>query len=152
MTTALVRSYRTIGIETLNIRAMQGNRRTAFSVSDIGFGEFRRQMLYKAGLHGATVVLADGWFPSSKLCSACTTVNERVLWHVRAWTCSQCGAVHDREQNAARNLYLAASSAVEACGAEGAGRVIRLDETGRYEAGRLALASRNGAEIVGSVS
>lgn len=151
LTTGLVRSYRTIGIETLNLRGMLRNRRTARSVGDVAFGEFRRQLLYKARIHGATIVSADRWFPSSKLCSVCGNLENRVVWAVRAWTCSVCEAQHDRDENAARNLYLAASSAVKACGAEGAGRLIRDGETGRYEAGRSAEADRNGAEIAGSL-
>jgi len=121
-TTQLTRSYRTLGVETLHIRAMQRNRRTALSVSDCAFGEFRRQLMYKSKIYGATIVLADRWFPSSKICSSCGHLNERVAWAVRTWRCPVCGAVHERDVNAAKNLYLAASSAVQACGAEGAGQ------------------------------
>lgn len=149
LTTALVGSYRTIGIETLNLRGMLRNRRTARAVADASFGEFRRQLLYKAEIYGTTIVSTGRWFPSSKLCSLCGDLQKRVVWAVRVWTCSACGAKHDRDENAARNLYLAASSAVKACGAEGAGRLIRVGETGRDEAGRPADVGRNGAEVAG---
>ncbi|MBD3756294.1 MAG: transposase [Gammaproteobacteria bacterium] len=65
---------------------------------------------------------AGRWFPSSKICSACGTVQKEMPLSVRQWTCPDCGANHDRDLNAARNLATyVASSAVSACGEEGAG-------------------------------
>ena len=61
------------------------------------------------------MIAVDRWFPSSKLCSACGALRERMPLDVRAWTCD-CGTAHDREVNAAKNL-LAAGLAVTACGA-----------------------------------
>lgn len=152
LTTLLTRSYRAIGIEDLNPSGMMRNRFLARAMVDTAFGEIRRQLTYKTHLNCGVLVVADRWFPSSKLCSLCGSLQKRVVWALRSWTCSACGAEHDRDENAARNLYLAASSAVTACGAEGAGRLLRVGETGRYEAGRLAQASRNGQEAAGSRS
>jgi putative transposase len=59
-------------------------------------------------------VVVDRWFPSSKLCGACGLVREKLPLNVREWACD-CGAVHDRDVNAARNI-LAAGLAVSACG------------------------------------
>jgi putative transposase len=70
---------------------------------------------YKADWYGRDVIAVDRWFPSSKLCSACGALAEKMPLHVRSWTCP-CGAVHDRDVNAARNI-LAAGLAVTACGA-----------------------------------
>jgi putative transposase len=58
----------------------------------------------------------DRFFPSSKLCSTCGTLAERMPLNVREWTCEGCGTTHDRDVNAAKNL-LAAGLAVTACGA-----------------------------------
>lgn len=113
---------RVIGIEDLNPSGMIRNRFLARACSDSAFGEFRRQLTYKAELYGSTIVVADKWFPSTKRCSECRTVNAHVAWHMRQWTCSSCNISHDRDENAARNLYLAASSAVTARGAEGSGQ------------------------------
>ncbi|WP_264798076.1 RNA-guided endonuclease InsQ/TnpB family protein, partial [Acidocella aminolytica] len=73
-TTMLAKTYRRIGIEGLNVKGMARNRHLARSIMDGGFFEFRRQLDYKARLYGATVVVADRWFPSSKTCSCCGSV------------------------------------------------------------------------------
>jgi putative transposase len=70
---------------------------------------------YKAQWYGREVITIDRWFPSSKLCSVCGALQEKMPLHVRTWTCT-CGITHDRDVNAANNL-LAAGLAVSACGA-----------------------------------
>ncbi|MDD4933608.1 MAG: transposase, partial [Methylacidiphilaceae bacterium] len=70
-TTMLTKTYRRIGIEDLNVRGMARNRHLARSIMDGGFFEFRRQLDYKARFYGATIVVADRWYPSSKTCSCC---------------------------------------------------------------------------------
>jgi putative transposase len=67
-------------------------------------------------------VVADRWYPSSKTCSDCGHKIDSLPLSIRHWDCPACGARHDRDLNAAINLAtLAASSAVTACGAKGAG-------------------------------
>jgi putative transposase len=123
LTTDLTRRFHTIGIEDLNVRGMAKNRRLARSILDMGWFEFRRQLGYKAAMRGGQVIVADRFFASSKLCSTCGDKLEALLLSVRAWTCHGCGAHHDRDVNAAINLEnMAASSAVSACGEDGAGR------------------------------
>jgi putative transposase len=69
-----------------------------------------------------SVIVADRWFPSSKICSCCSAVKARLAPSQRTFTCDACGHAVDRDLNAARNLaYLAASSAVSACGEERSG-------------------------------
>ena len=121
-TTHLVKTYRRIGIEDLNVRGMAGNRHLARSIMDGGLQEFRRQLEYKARFYGAIIVVADKWFPSSKTCSCCGSVKaELALWQ-RRFRCLECSFESDRDGNAARNLErLAASSAVSACGEERSG-------------------------------
>ena len=122
LTTDLTRRFHTIGIEDLNVRGMVRNRHLARSIADMGFFEFRRQLEYKAAMRGGQVVIADRWFPSSKTCSACGSVQQDMPLSVRQWICPGCGACHDRDLNAARNLATyAVSSTVSACGEEGAG-------------------------------
>ncbi len=122
LTSDLSRRFHTIGIEDLNVRGMMANRHLARSIADMSFFEFRRQLEYKAERRGGLVVVADRWFPSSKTCSACGSVQEKMPLAVRQWTCPDCGTTHDRDVNAARNLATyAASSAVSACGEEGSG-------------------------------
>lgn len=123
LTTNLTRRFHTIGIEDLNVRGMVKNRHLARSIADMGFFEFRRQLEYKAAMRGGQVVVADRFYPSSKTCSACGSVQEAMPLSVRQWICPDCGTRHDRDLNAAINLATyAASSAVSACGEEGSGR------------------------------
>nr|WP_249419394.1 transposase [Hydrogenophilus thiooxidans] len=132
LTSSLTRRFHTIVIEDLNVRGMMANRHLARSIADMSFFEFRRQLEYKAAMRGGIVIVADRWFPSSKTCSVCGTVQEKMPLSVREWTCPECGAHHDRDLNAARNLLAhglaalsgstASSAECEACGEEGSGR------------------------------
>jgi putative transposase len=122
LTTSITRRFHTIGIEDLNVKGMLANGRLARAVADMGFSELRRQLEYKAGWRGCQVMIADRWYPSSKLCSCCGHLLEALGLGMRNWTCLGCAVTHDRDTNAAVNLqHLAASSAVTACGGAGAG-------------------------------
>ncbi|MFI1730892.1 RNA-guided endonuclease InsQ/TnpB family protein [Streptomyces acidicola] len=116
ITTRLVRENQTIVIEDLTVRNMLKNGRLARAISDAAWGEFRSLLEYKADWYGREVVAVDRWFPSSKLCSTCGTLQHKMQLNVRTWTCDSCGTTHDRDVNAANNL-LAAGRAVTACGA-----------------------------------
>jgi putative transposase len=117
LTTKLTRTYSIIGIEDLNVSGMVKNHRLARSIMDMSFYEFRRQLEYKAKMTGSTIVVADRFYPSSKICANCgEKINELPL-NIRVWTCPSCGAEHDRDINAANNLKkMAVSSTVTACG------------------------------------
>lgn len=122
LTTDLTRRFHTIGIEDLNVLGMLRNRRLARSIADMGFFEFRRQLEYKAAMRGGQVMVADRFYASSKTCSACGEKLDELPLSVREWVCPSCAVIHDRDVNAAINLKnMAASSAVSACGEEGAG-------------------------------
>jgi putative transposase len=122
LSASITRRFHTIGIEDLNVKGMLGNRHLARAIADMGFFELRRQLEYKAAWRGGQVVLADRWFPSSKLCSGCGCRLDELGLDVRHWTCPRCGAFHDRDVNAATNLRnMAVSSTASACGGEGAG-------------------------------
>ncbi|MGW0764339.1 RNA-guided endonuclease InsQ/TnpB family protein [Streptomyces sp. NPDC002676] len=115
LTTRLVRENQTIVIEDLTVRNMVRNRSLARAISDAAWSEFRSMLEYKAAWYGREVIAVDRFFPSSRLCSHCGTMQEKMPLNVRAWTCD-CGTTHDRDVNAARNLK-AAGLAVSACGA-----------------------------------
>ncbi len=122
LTSDMTRRFHTIGIEDLNVRGMMANRHLARSIADMSFHEFRRQMEYKSERRGGIVVVADRWYPSSKTCSDCGHKLEILPLSLRQWICQDCGASHDRDVNAARNLATyAVSSTVSACGEEGSG-------------------------------
>ena len=122
LTTSITRRFHTIGIENLNVKGMLGNRRLARAIADMGFHELRRQLEYKSEWRGGCVVVADRWYPSSKLCSCCGYRLEALGLSLRQWSCPGCSTLHNRDVNAAMNLRkLAVSSTVSACGGEGAG-------------------------------
>ena len=115
LTTDLTRRFHTIGIEDLNVRGMVKNRHLARSIMDMSFFEFRRQLEYKAAMRGGEIVVADRFFASSKICSACGHKLDDLPLSVRRWTCPDCGAVHDRDVNAAINLKKVAESSAGGC-------------------------------------
>lgn len=113
--TRLVRENQTIVTEDLNVRGMMADHCLARSIADSGWSEFFRQLAYKCAWYGRTMVKIDRFYPSSKRCSQCGHVVKEMRLDVREWTCPECGALHDRDVNAARNI-LAAGQAVIACG------------------------------------
>ena len=121
-TTTLANRFQFIGIENLDVNDMVSNKRFARSVSDMGFYEFRRNLERKVTQRGGKVVVADQYFPSSKLCSGCGYKVNRLPTSVRKWQCPKCGVDHKRDVNAAVNLREnAISSMVSACGEESSG-------------------------------
>lgn len=114
-TTRLVRENQVIAIEDLSVRNMVKNRSLARAISDASWSELRRMLEYKADWHGRELVAIDRWYPSSKTCSDCGHLLRSLPLNVREWVCAECGAIHDRDVNAAKNV-LAAGLAVKACG------------------------------------
>jgi putative transposase len=121
ITTRLARGYRVIGVEGLNVRGMLKGT-VSRGVADAGFGEFRRQLVYKCGWYGSTLIVTDRFFASTKTCCDCGAKNDAIGRGTTFWVCPSCGAWHDRDVNAAVNLERhAARSAASACGGEGSG-------------------------------
>ncbi len=114
LSTRLVRENQVIAIEDLSVRNMVRNRSLARAISDASWSEFRSMLEYTADWYGRTVVAIDRYYPSSKTCSTCGRITDKLPLNVREWTCP-CGAVHDRDVNAAKNIQ-AAGLAVLACG------------------------------------
>jgi len=104
LTTRLCRENQTVVIEDLHVRGMLANDKLARAISDVGFGLFRSQMEYKAKRYATRLVIAERWYPSTRLCSICDWKNEALTLKDREWTCPECGTIHDRDFNAAQNL------------------------------------------------
>jgi putative transposase len=106
VTTRLVRENQVIAVEDLTVRNMIKNHSLSRAISGASWRELRSMLEYKAQWYGRTVAAVDRWFPSSKLCSACGVLQEKMPLNIRSWTCL-CGAVHDRDVNAAKNVLAA---------------------------------------------
>ena len=115
LSTRLINENQVIAIESLSVSNMQKNRCLSKSISDASWSEFVRQLEYKAHWYGRALVGIDRWYPSSKRCSDCGHTVAAMPLNVREWTCPECGSIHDRDVNAARNV-LAAGLAVSAHG------------------------------------
>jgi putative transposase len=106
LTTALTREFGVIGIETLAVKNMMGNRRLARHIADVGWGMVLAQLKYKTSWSGSVLVAADRFYPSSKACSSCGAVKAKLRLADRLFACDDdaCGHVQDRDLNAALNL------------------------------------------------
>jgi len=119
----LVRDHDVIVVEDLAVKNMVRNRSLAKAISDCGWGEFRRQLEYKAAKAGRHMIVVDRWYPSSKTCSACGHLLASLSLDTRAWSCPSCGTRHDRDINAAKNIAAAGRAVAggnpgDACGAD----------------------------------
>lgn len=94
--------YAVICIEDLNLKGMQ--KLYGRKISDLGFAEFLQKLEYVAHKTRTTIIKIDRFFPSSQLCSCCGQQNHQMKdLRIRKWQCS-CGAVHQRDKNAAINI------------------------------------------------
>ena len=106
----------------MSVKGMLANDKLARTISDVGLGMFRSQIEYKAKRYGTRLIIADRRYPSSRLCSVCGWKHEALALEDREWTCPECGRVHDREINAARNLKrLATATALPVASLSGNG-------------------------------
>jgi putative transposase len=111
----LIDDNQVVCTESLSVKNMVRNPKLSKAIADASWSEFTRQLAYKAKWAGRTFVAIDRWFPSTKRCSECGHVLEKMALDVRHWSCPECFAKHDRDVNAARNV-LAAGLAVLAFG------------------------------------
>jgi len=110
---ALVHENQIIAIETLYVKNMVKNRKLANAIYDSCWAELFRQLQYKVEFTGSKVIEVDPFYPSSQLCSCCEHRNPHVKnLSIRAWTCPNCGVVHDRDINAAKNILRQALKSV----------------------------------------
>ncbi|MFA5872726.1 MAG: RNA-guided endonuclease TnpB family protein [Anaerolineales bacterium] len=103
-TSLLAKTKSAVVLENLNVSGMLQNHHLAQAMADVGFHEFRRQLVYKGQWYGCEVLLADRFYPSTKRCSKCGQVKERIGLDEREYHCEVCGLAIDRDLNAAINL------------------------------------------------
>ena len=96
--------YDVIVLEDINLQNMSRTLHLGKSVADLGFGEFRTVLEQKCNEYDTTIFYVDKWYPSSKTCSSCGTINKSLKLSDREWACIECGTCHNRDFNAALNL------------------------------------------------
>jgi putative transposase len=103
ITNELSKNHREISIENLNVAGMMKNHHLASAISDGGFFEFKRQLIYKCEWRSVKLNIIDRWFPSSQLCSCCGHKQKMPL-KKRIFDCENCDSKLDRDLNAAINI------------------------------------------------
>jgi putative transposase len=116
LSTKIIRENQVVCVESLQVKNMVKNHKLAKAIADVGWGEFVRQLEYKAHWYGRTLVKINKFYPSSQRCSVCGHILESLTLDVRTWTCPECGTVHDRDINAAKNVRSAGLTVLNACG------------------------------------
>ena len=101
---ALIDENQVICMENLNVKGMLRDHKLAESICEVNFGEFRRILEYKSRWYNRRIVFVDRFYPSSKTCHNCGYVNKELTLNNRQWICPQCGAVVERDYNAALNI------------------------------------------------
>ena len=116
----LINENQVVCVESLNVKGMIKNPKLAKHIADANWGEFVRQLQYKAEWAGRTLVQIDRFFPSTKRCPDCGFVHESMPLSVREWDCPECKTHWDRDIAAAINTKTAGLAEL-ACGATGTG-------------------------------
>lgn len=111
----LINENQVVCVESLKVKNMIRNPKLSKAIADASWGEFVRQLQYKAGWAGRFVVAIDQFFPSSKRCNCCGYTLPKLALNTRYWVCPECNTDHDRDVNAAKNIK-AAGLAVLALG------------------------------------
>ncbi|EIV0761387.1 transposase [Escherichia coli] len=108
----LINENQVVCVESLKVKNMIRNPKLSRAIADAGWGEFVRQLEYKSEWSGRSVVAIEQFFPSSKRCSDCGYTMPKMALNVRSWVCPECGANHDRDVNAAKNIKAAGLAAL----------------------------------------
>lgn len=102
--TLIKENPKNIVIENLSVRNMMKNKYLSSKLMEAKFYEFRRQLEYKCKWYGVDLIIADRWYPSSKICSCCSNKKKILKLSERTYKCEKCGLIIDRDYNAALNL------------------------------------------------
>jgi putative transposase len=105
LSTKLVKDYDFISLEDLAVKNMVKNHKLAKHISDCSWSKFVNMLGYKCDWYGKKLVQVNRWYPSSKTCSSCDYIYDKLSLDIREWKCPICGEVHDRDHNAAKNIY-----------------------------------------------
>lgn len=118
-TTILAKTKSVIVLEDLDVKGMLSKKSLSRRISDAGWGEFRSMLEYKTRWYGSSLIIAPRFYPSSKMCSNCDHLVDKLPLEIRKWQCVECNSIHDRDVNAAKNLLrfnTGSSPGIYACG------------------------------------
>lgn len=107
LTTQLIHENQVVAAESLQVKNMLKNHSLAKAISNVGWHQITSMLDYKAEWYGRSFVQIDKWYPSSKRCSQCGHIADKMPLSVRQWDCQACGSHHDRDINAAKNILKA---------------------------------------------
>jgi putative transposase len=141
LSTTLIRENQAVYVEDLAVNGF-GRTRLAKSVHDAGWSQFVAMLEYKAARYGRTFAKVDRFAPTSQVCSACGVKDGPKPLAVREWTCAGCGAVHDRDVNAAKNILKLGKQQVAAGWAETENASWRPGKTGLVPAPAVEAGTR----------
>ncbi len=105
LSTDLINRYDTISLESLAVKNMVKNHKLSYSIGDSSWSSFVSMLEYKASWYDKKVIKIDRFYPSSKTCSSCDYIIDKLPLSVRKWQCPKCGENHDRDVNAAKNIH-----------------------------------------------
>lgn len=100
----IIKNHDIICIEDLKVKNLIKNHKLAKSIADVSWSNFINKLEYKAKWYGKEIIKIDKFYPSSQICSSCGHKDGKKTLNIRAWTCPVCGAHHDRDINAAKNI------------------------------------------------
>jgi putative transposase len=104
LSSKLINENQVISLETLSVKNMIKNRKLSAAIADASWGEFTRQLEYKAKWNNKTILRIGRFEPSTKTCHKCGNVKEDLTLKDRSWNCENCKTLHDRDLNAAINI------------------------------------------------
>ncbi len=107
LSTEIISENQTIFLEDLKVFGIVKNRKLSRAISDLGWRQFRTLLEGKAEKYGRNLRVISRWEPTSKTCSSCRFKGGKLDLSIRQWECLNCGAKHDRDQNAAINILVA---------------------------------------------
>lgn len=105
VSSAITKQYDCFVVESLNIKGMIQNEKLSKQIADVSWYEFMRMLEYKAKWYGKKMIKVDRFYPSSKQCNVCGYKNDQLTLSIRKWQCPICKTLHDRDENASKNLY-----------------------------------------------
>lgn len=106
----LAKEYDYLFFEDLNIKQMQ--KVYGKKISDLSFSSFLKILDYECQKYGSKLIKIDRYYPSSKTCSVCGSINNNLKIKDKSWICQSCGTEHDRDINAAKNIYMVGASTI----------------------------------------